>query len=773
MMRIDRSILVAVFAASLMAASACSDSSGPQAGPAAKVAVATAPSASALVGASAGTFAVKVTDASGLPVPGVAVSFSATGGVSLTPTSGTTDASGLASTEVTLGTVAGTVSVSATATGVASSVSQNISATAGPAAKIVVAPKTLRLVNVGDTARVSATAQDQFGNTAGAGTIAYSVSDPTLLSVDVTGLVSALRQGGTAFVISTSNSKSDTTTVTVLPAGSSYCTGLAGATPMAIGDVQTFTGAQYGCLSGAATGAEFAIVAFNSSTDQTSSLTASVMGNGLGVAPTTFAAASTAPALRSVIGTGAVASAPQLDESFHLKLLASVKAEHHNFAAARIARRQAAARSIIGSAGGTTISAAGIPGTAQVGDLVTLNVSANSCSNPTNHALRVAAIGTKSIVLADTLNPANGFTSADYQRIATRFDTLVYPLDVGAFGAPSDIDNNGRVAILFTRSVNEQTPANSSFFVGGFFHPRDLYPKTAANPQDACATSNEGEMFYMLVPDPTGIVNGNAHTTGFVDSLTTGIVAHEFQHLINGSRRFYINTAANDFEETWLNEGLSHIAEELLYYRESGFTPRMNLNDTTIRILNRPTYPIWKNDAASNFSRFLQYIRAPNSNSPFGNDDELETRGATWSFLRYAADRLGTTDGNIWQRFDDATVTGLATLTSVFGTDPIPLIRDWTVANYVDDLGVSSDPRFMHKSWNYRDIFTKTFLNIPTYPLPINSLADGATKSFLVRGGSAAYVRLSVPAGKEGLLTFSSQGGAPFAPLQFVVMRTK
>ncbi|MEO8623810.1 MAG: Ig-like domain-containing protein [bacterium] len=734
--------------------------------------MATAPSASALVGASAGTFAVKVTDAASVPVPGVAVSFTATGGVSLSPTSGLTDASGLASTQVTLGTIAGTVSVSATAVGVASSVSSNISASAGPAAKIVVAPKTLRLVDVGDTARVSATAQDQFGNTAGAGAIAFSVSDPTLLSVDVTGLVRALRQGGTAFVISTSNSTSDTTTVTVLPPGSSNCTGLATSSPMAIGDVQTFTGTQYGCVSGAGSGAEFAIVAFNSSTDQTSSLTASVTGNGLGVAPTTFTA-STTTALRSVSGAAAVVPAPQLDESFHLKLLASVKAAHHNFAGVRSAQRLAATRSIAGSAGGTTISAAGIPGTAQVGDLVTLNVSSNSCSNPTNHALRVAAIGTKSIVLADTLNPANGFTSADYLRIATRFDTLVYPLDVGAFGAPSDIDNNGRVAILFTRSVNEETPANVNYFVGGFFHPRDLFPKVAPDPADACPTSNEGEMFYMLVPDPTGVVNGNARTTGFVDSLTTGIIAHEFQHLINGSRRFYVNTSASDFEETWLNEGLSHIAEELLYYRESGFTPRMNLNDSTIRILNRPTYPFWKNDAASNFSRFLAYIRAPNSNSPFANDDELETRGATWSFLRYAADRLATTDGNIWQRFDDATVTGLQTLTSVFGTDPVPLFRDWAVANYIDDLGVSSDPRFMHKSWNFRDIFTNTFLNIPTYPLLINTLADGATKSFLIRGGSAAYVRLSVPAGKEGLLTFGSQGGAPFTPLQFVVMRTK
>jgi hypothetical protein len=32
---------------------------------------------------------------------------------------------------------------------------------------------------------------------------------------------------------------------------------------------------------------------------------------------------------------------------------------------------------------------------------------------------------------------------------------------------------------------------------------------------------------------------------------------------------------------------------------------------------------------------------------------------------------------------------------------------------------VTSDPRFMHASWNFRDIFTNTFLNIPTYPLGV------------------------------------------------------
>ncbi|MEP6991504.1 MAG: Ig-like domain-containing protein [bacterium] len=775
MMRVWPRDLTLMAAAMLVVALGCggdgTGGSGPTIGPPASVVISTAPPATAVVAASAGSFTVKVVDAGGKAVSGIAVTFTTSGQLTASPLSAVTDAAGLASTQLTMGTLAGPVTVTARAAGVTTGAVATVTAQAGPAAKVTATPHALRFVVVGDTARVRATVLDAYGNAAGSGAVTYSVVDGTLVSVDAAGLVRALRADGTTLLITTSGARADTTTVNVLPAGSSYCTGLVTAAPMAVGDVQTFSGSMYGCVSGASAGAEFTVVAFNGSQDQIFPLSVSVTGNGLATAPTAFRVATGGPALRSVSGSRAAAP-PRLDEQFHLALLGQARAEHRDFGAARSAMRTTASRSIIGSGAGTSIRANGIPSTVAVGDLVSLNVSANFCASPVYHALRVTALGSKSIILADTLNPTGGFVASEYDRIAARFDTLVYPLDVGAFGAPSDIDGNGRVAIIFTRTVNELVDSTSGYFVGGFFNPRDLFPKTASTPANSCAGSNEGEMFYMVVPAPNGI-RGVVHTTGFVDSLTTGIVAHEFQHLINGSRRFYINTAATDFEEVWLNEGLSHIAEELLYYRESGLTPRQNLDDNTIRVVNRATYGLWKSDAASNFSRLLSYLRAPADNSPYADDDELATRGAIWSFLRYAADRLGTTDGTIWQRFDDATAVGFGTLQQVYGTDPVPLVRDWTVANYMDDLGLTADPRYAHRSWNFRDIYTKTFLNIPTYPLALLRMTDGAATNLSVRGGSAAYLRLAVPAGREGLLTFSTGGGAPSASFQFMVIRTK
>ena len=282
-------------------------------------------------------------------------------------------------------------------------------------------------------------------------------------------------------------------------------------------------------------------------------------------------------------------------------------------------------------------------GPLNVGDVISLNVNGTvSCASPVYHGARVVAMGSRAIILNDTLNPKNGFTTEDFQRYAARFDTLVYPLDVANFGEPTDIDKNGHVAILFTRAVNELTAARSASYVGGFAFSRDLFPTTKTARAQACPTSNEGEYFYMLTPDPAGTINQNVRTTGFVDSVTTTVLAHEFQHIINSSRRLYVNNTPA-FEEKWLDEGLAHVAEELLFYRESGLTPRVNLDLPTIRA-SATARVAFNNDMSGNASRYRTYLERTSNNSPYAPDDSLPTRGAIWSLLRYAVDRLNASD---------------------------------------------------------------------------------------------------------------------------------
>ena len=135
----------------------------------------------------------------------------------------------------------------------------------------------------------------------------------------------------------------------------------------------------------------------------------------------------------------------------------------------------------------------------------------------------------------------------------------------------------------------------------------------------------------------------------------------------------YVNTAATEFEETWLNEGLSHTAQELLFFRESGYAPRARLTAQSISD-TWAHWSAWASNDASNFVNYYLYLSDPANHSPIDAGDALETRGATWAFLRYAADLSYTNDCCVWQRFGNSTTTGLGTLTFGLQRDPKPML---------------------------------------------------------------------------------------------------
>ena len=151
------------------------------------------------------------------------------------------------------------------------------------------------------------------------------------------------------------------------------------------------------------------------------------------------------------------------------------------------------------------------------------------------------------------------------------------------------------------------SPARIRSYVGGFFFSRDLFPKTATAGVDACATSNVAEMFYLLVPDPDGVVNQNVRSTDFVRTVTAGILAHEFQHLINASRHLYVNTGNSTFEESFLDEGLAHMAEELAFYRASGLAPRQNISAATVQSSQRIS-DAFDTFGSANIRRYREFL---------------------------------------------------------------------------------------------------------------------------------------------------------------------
>lgn len=274
---------------------------------------------------------------------------------------------------------------------------------------------------------------------------------------------------------------------------------------------------------------------------------------------------------------------------------------------------------------------------------LTLNANAqNACTVADNRQARVVAVSNNAIAVEDLANPQGEFTEADYQQILADYEAFVHPVNVLNFGQPTDIDGNGRSIIFFTIAVNDLTPDNSAGttgFVAGFFFARDLFPTDPTPRLGECNTSNVAEMFYMLAPDANG-VRGNKFDPAFVKRIAVGTIAHEFQHLINSSRRLYINTSAQWPEVVWMEEGLAHIAEELVFYGASGLGPRENIDLARVRS-SQQALDATNRYMIANLSRFRTYLQKTAAQSPYDPDDDLETRGATWSFLRYAADRPG------------------------------------------------------------------------------------------------------------------------------------
>ena len=378
----------------------------------------------------------------------------------------------------------------------------------------------------------------------------------------------------------------------------------------------------------------------------------------------------------------------------------------------------------------------------------TFNVSsATACEEPAYRTARQVASSQRALIFEDVTNPSGGFTAEEYQEIATSFDNLIWPVVTHNFGEPSDNDRNGRVIILYTRAVNEMTPANSSSVFGGFYYGRDLFPKVANGRMGACAGSNEAEMFYLLAPDPNGEVNNNKRTKETVRRSTQGTVAHELQHLINASRRFFVQLT-NTSEETWLNEGLSHIAEELVFHAAAGTAPLQNLGGSDIRASSQRV-DAFNSFSGANFGRYRTYLEATAGQSPIQSDDDLATRGSAWSFLRYSADRRPGDDRDHWFALANSSTRGLANYEAVFGADAVEWLRDWSVSVYADDAAAGVDPRFTIPSWNFRTVYP--LITSPArYPLKVDTLLAATPRTVAVSAGSAAYLRFAVPAGGTG-----------------------
>lgn len=105
------------------------------------------------------------------------------------------------------------------------------------------------------------------------------------------------------------------------------------------------------------------------------------------------------------------------------------------------------------------------------------------------------------------------------------------------FGAPPDIDHNGKITILLIDVRDDYVPDVSESYVAGYFDPLDQ--------------GQQGNLADIIYLDTNPGSLSGAHGQVMLAAL-----AHEYQHLIHYSR--------DRREELWVNEGLSELAPVLM-----------------------------------------------------------------------------------------------------------------------------------------------------------------------------------------------------------------
>jgi hypothetical protein len=395
-----------------------------------------------------------------------------------------------------------------------------------------------------------------------------------------------------------------------------------------------------------------------------------------------------------------------------------------------------------GTLGG--VSAASVP---SLGDTLTYKVpnpnASNACTDFTSVKAVVKAVGDHGILAQDVNAPTGGFTSSDFTAIATEFDDVIYPTDIQHFGNPSDIDANSHVVLLYTPIVNAATKRGSESVTQGFFFGGDLFPT------NACAQSNLGEIFYLIVPDPNAQFS-DKRTSADVRENTRGTIAHEFQHMINLGVRIRDN--APD-EDTWLNEGLSHFAEEIVGRAEHSFSDDKEL---TIADVADQANGLKDFNAffGQNLVRFRNWLRAPGELGATSEhaDTSLAVRGAAWALLRWSADQYGNNDLPAFTRALVAgPETGVANLTKRAGVPFDSLMAGWMVANFVDNGGVPGlSSRYSYRSWDIRNV--EAAVNQGVFPLVPAQLSAGKSAAGKAPSAGGSYFILGTAASDRTII---------------------
>lgn len=316
----------------------------------------------------------------------------------------------------------------------------------------------------------------------------------------------------------------------------------------------------------------------------------------------------------------------------------------------------------------------------------------------------------------------SAMTQAEWETLLAGYDAMI-DKEQGLFGRESDIDGDRRFNVLFTQTVNE-LGGSAGGIVTGFFYAVDLFSTSYYS------QSNETEIFYTFVPDPTGNFGTPISKEFAISNILPSVLPHEYQHMINFNQHYFVNQGSP--EESFLNEALAHLAEDIYSMDGNGYMTKTGIE---------------------NPARVSGYLAAI--------DDlcivcgaSLYQRGGSYLLLRYLYEQAEkgnlsavTSGKDLLNALLNTKNTGVINIvTAAYGTTDVTLqFRDlmgqFGLAVFMSNTELTTDSRLGFEGINLRASQNDnrgTFLQGPA----INNLSSNAIQN-TVGGASISFVEIT------------------------------
>lgn len=176
--------------------------------------------------------------------------------------------------------------------------------------------------------------------------------------------------------------------------------------------------------------------------------------------------------------------------------------------------------------------------------------------------------------VVDVTDPrgAQGFDNCDLATVADVVDLNIIPNVRSLFGSESDIDLDGRVAVLITARLNRITLTSDDEDDHRHVLPSYTEPQVDLTDYDRKYNpgSDEREVIYVFAPDPSGYLNESApqDVASYTNYNVLAEIARGFTALVSYNQHVIVwdedgdEDTAGTIEADWMNDALGSFAAD-------------------------------------------------------------------------------------------------------------------------------------------------------------------------------------------------------------------